>query len=128
MNDEPLAIERLAEKVRAALQSADLDAYRELLDPAVRWGPPGDQVSGCHSRDEVLAWYRRGHASGVRADVVETVVIQDKILVGLKVRSSAAAPESGGELSRWQVLTVVDGRVKDIRGFEERATAVDHMR
>jgi hypothetical protein len=128
VKDEPLAIEGLAEKIGIALQSADLDAYRELLDPAVSWGPPGDQLSGCHSRDEVLDWYRRGHASGVRADVVETVVSRDKILVGLKVRSRPGTPESGGELDRWQVLTVVDGRVKDIRGFEDRGAAVAGMK
>ena len=127
MEKDPTAIDRLAEQLQVALQAADLDAYQELLDPDVSWGPPDDQVSGCHNRGEVLAWYQRGRDSGIRADVVETVVIRDKILVGLKVRGSPEAPNGGGDTDRWQVLSIVDGRVKDIRGFESRDEAVDRM-
>ena len=125
---DPLSMDQLAERIRTALQTADLDAYRELLDPEVRWGPPDDERSGCHGRREVLAWYRQGRASGIRADVVETVVHRDKILVGLKVSSSAQPDDAGGEPNRWQVLTVVDGRVKDIRGFEDRGVAFARLR
>lgn len=128
MTNDTTAIDRLAEQIHLALQSADLDAYRELLDPDVSWGPPDDQVSGCHNRSEVLAWYRRGRDSGVRAEVVETVVSKDKILVGLKVRGSSGEADGGGESDRWQVLTVVNGRVKDIRGFESRDEAVGRMK
>jgi hypothetical protein len=128
VNNDPTTIDRLAEQIHVALQSADLDAYRELLDPDVSWGPPDDQVSGCHNRGEVLAWYRRGRDSGARAEVVETVVGKDKILVGLKVRGTPGGADSGGELDRWQVLTIVDGRVKDIRGFENRDEAVGRMK
>lgn len=128
MTHDPAAIDRVAEQIRVALQSADLDAYQELLDPDVSWGPPDDQVSGCHNRSEVVAWYRRGRASGVRADEVETLVVRDKILVGLKLRGGLQGTDSGSEQNRWQVLTVVDGRVKDIRGFEDRDDAVDRMK
>jgi hypothetical protein len=128
VTNDTTAIDRLAEQIHLALQSADLDAYRELLDPDVSWGPPDDQVSGCHNRSEVLAWYRRGRDSGVRAEVVETVVSKDKILVGLKVRGSSGEADGGGESDRWQVLTVVNGRVKDIRGFESRDEAVGRMK
>src|SRR6516162_3046421 len=53
-------VERLAGRVRLALEAADLDAYAELLDPGVRWGPPGDPVPPCQNRAQVLAWYQRG--------------------------------------------------------------------
>lgn len=127
MEGESQSIDELAAMVRGALQSADLDAYRELLDPDVTWGAPDDDRWGCHGRREVLDWYRQGRARGVRADVVETVVLRDKILVGLKVRSSSETDE-GDASDRWQVLTVVDGRVKDIRGFEDRDEALARMR
>jgi hypothetical protein len=127
MRGETLEMELLAEQVRVALQSADLDAYRELLDPNVSWGPPDDPEWGCHNRKEVLEWYRQGRARGMRADVVETVVIRDKILVGLRVHGPEAAGEGDG-MDRWQVLTVLEGRVKDIRGFDRREEAVDRMR
>jgi hypothetical protein len=35
--DEPAA---LAGRVRSALESGDLDAIRDLLDPGARWGAP----------------------------------------------------------------------------------------
>ncbi len=118
-------MEQLAHLIGIALQSADLNAYRELLDPHVSWGPPDDDVSGCHNRDEVLEWYRQARDSGVRADVVETVVKGDKILVGLNVHSTPEA--EGGDELRWQILEIADGRVKDIRGFEERDEAISHL-
>jgi hypothetical protein len=128
MPDSQMTIEGLAEQVRVALQSADLDAYRELLDPDVSWGPPDDDVSGCHNRAEVLAWYRQGRERGVRADVIETTTDRDKILVGLRVRGGGDPSEEDVDSTRWQLLTVVDGRVKDIRGFDNRDEAIARMR
>ena len=34
----------LAGRVRSALESGDLDAIKDLLDPGVRWGAPRDPV------------------------------------------------------------------------------------
>ncbi len=126
MHSDLGSMEALADQIRGALQSADLDAYRELLDPDVAWGAPDDREGGCHNRGEVLTWYRQGRERGVRADVVETVVNHDKILVGLRVRTSAEPEGEGAD--RWQVLTVVDGRVKDIRGFDDRDEALARIR
>lgn len=123
MTADPARMEQLAEDVRRSLESADLESYRELLDPLVIWGPPDDPNSGCNSREQVLAWYRRGRAKGTRAEVIETSVHGDKILVGLRVRSSTGG-DTGDSVGRWQVLTVVGGRVKDIRGFDDRDEAV----
>lgn len=122
MTADPARMEQLAEDVRRSLQSADLESYGELLDPRVAWGPPDDRNSGCHSREEVLAWYRRGCAKGMRTEVIETSVHGDRILVGLRVRSTTSG--AGDSVGRWQVLTVVGGRVTDIRGFDDRDEAV----
>ena len=115
-------VERLAGQVRVALEAADLDAYAELLDPGVRWGPPGDPAPPCQNRAQVLAWYRRGREAGTRARVTETLVSGDHILVGLTVTGRLAA-DTGGEADRWQVLTVRDGRVTAIAGFDDRDEA-----
>jgi ketosteroid isomerase-like protein len=120
---EKASLRDLAGRVREALESADLEAYRELLDPKATWGPPDDSASGCHSRDEVLSWYRRARAAGAQARVTEVVVGEDKLLVGLRVSRTEEAARSGGEVERWQVLTVRDGHVADIRGFDDRAVA-----
>jgi RimJ/RimL family protein N-acetyltransferase/ketosteroid isomerase-like protein len=116
-------MDRLAGQVRQALEAADLDAYADLLDRGVRWGPPGDPVPPCRSRAQVLAWYQRGRDAGTRARVTETVVAGDKILVGLKVSSPASASARAGEAGRWQVLTVRGGRIAEITGFADRDEA-----
>jgi RimJ/RimL family protein N-acetyltransferase/ketosteroid isomerase-like protein len=115
-------MDELAARVRSALEAADLDAYSDLLDRDVRWGPPGDPVPPCRNRGQVLAWYARGRDAGARARVTETVVAGDKILVGLKV-ADTSAPDDDAESDRWQVLTVRDGQITDITGFGDRDEA-----
>jgi len=117
------AMQELAGRIAAALEAADLAAYRDLLHPAARWGSPGDPAPPCRSREDVLSWYRQARDSGARAHVAETVVSGDRILVGLKVTGTPAAAGHGGEYDRWQVLTVRDGQVAEIVGFADRAEA-----
>ncbi len=113
----------LAAKVRFALETADLDQFVELLDPEVHWGAPDDQEYGCKNRRQVLAWYKRGRDKGVRAKVTEVVPHGDRLLVGLLVSGTPDATSGGGDSERWQVLSVRDGRIVDIRGFDDRAEA-----
>ncbi|MGH3284849.1 MAG: nuclear transport factor 2 family protein [Streptosporangiaceae bacterium] len=127
MPDEASAAEGpavLAGRVRSALESGDLDAIRDLLDPDARWGAPeGPGDSDCRNRDEVIAWWAGARAAGVRAVVTEVIVGTGTLLVGLEVTGTPAASEAGGAAGRWQVLTVKGDRIADIRGFEDRAAA-----
>lgn len=116
-------LESLAGMVRTALQSPDLDSFRDLLAVDVHWGPPDDDSASCHTRADMLAWWRRAAAAGVRATVTEVVPGKDALLVGLAVTGRDAAGKAGDPDMRWQVLTVRDGLVVDVRGYEERATA-----
>jgi ketosteroid isomerase-like protein len=113
----------MVERLRAALESADLGAIRDLLDPDVQWGAPDDATPSCSNREQVLGWYRRGRAAGVRARVTEMAVHGDKLLIGLRVSGNPAAQAEGGEVDRWQVVTIRSGRIVDIRGFDQRAEA-----
>jgi ketosteroid isomerase-like protein len=113
----------LAETVKQALDSGDLEKYSTLLAPDATWGAPDDNEWGCHNRREVLTWYRRAQEAGMRAEVSEVVVGEGKLLVGVRVSGNDAAEDNGGTIDRWQVLTIRDGLVADIRGFEDRAEA-----
>jgi hypothetical protein len=118
------SMEAMAQKVRLALDAADVSAFSALLDPDVHWGAPDAVRPSCMNRDQVLAWYQRGRDSGTRASVSEVVVFGDRLLVGLVVRGSDAAVERGGAALRWQVLTVRSGRVIDIVAYDDRTDAV----
>jgi len=121
----PGSVEEVAGQLRTALESGDLSGFGELLDPAVRWGPPGDPSPPCQSRQQVLDWYQRGRSKGAQAAVSELTVLGDRVVVGLVLAGTEAAQERGGRALRWQVYTVRNGRVVDIVGFELRSEAVD---
>ena len=114
----------LAERVRLALESGDLDAIRDLLDPSARWGAPeGPHEADCQNRDQVVAWWASARAAGARAVVTEVTTGAGTFLVGLEVTGTPAAREAGGAVERWQVLTLRGDRIVDIRGSGDRAAA-----
>ncbi|HVB42225.1 MAG TPA: nuclear transport factor 2 family protein [Streptosporangiaceae bacterium] len=123
---QPASARQLAPRVATALESADLAAFADLLDPDVRWGAPGDPSPTCQNRAQVLDWYQAGRQAGVRARVIETTAFADRILVGLELTGNRRAARDGGPTERWQVLTVRAGRVAEIVGFDHRSQAITH--
>ena len=123
MAEAPAVMEGLARQVQMALDGGDLSGFSELLDPAVTWGAPGAKSPSCQNRSQVLSWYQKGQAAGVRAVVSEVTVHGDRLLVSLTVRGSGEAEERGGAALRWQVLTVRQGRVVEIVGFDDHEDA-----
>jgi ketosteroid isomerase-like protein len=125
--EEVAGMAELAELVRAAIESPDLAAYGDLLDPDVRWGAPDDPTPSCRNRGQVLAWYARGREAGVRAPDPVVTVAGDKLLVGLTVTAGveggAVGAVEGGAVERWQVLTLSGGRIADIRAYDDRDEA-----
>ncbi len=113
----------LAETVRSAMENADLEVFLSLCAEDVHWGAPGDSQGGCHNRDQVRSWYESAFGRGVRATVTEVMHGPTSLLVGLTVSGSPAAEEQGGQAQRWQVLTIRDGRITDICGFDDRTEA-----
>ena len=121
--DRP-SLDVLAQRVKAALESDDIASFADLLDPAVRWGAPDDPSPSCQNRSQVLRWYEQGRAMGTRARVVGVETGADTILVELMVNDAA---NSSTEHPRWQVLRCRNGRVIDIRAFDDRADAIARM-
>jgi ketosteroid isomerase-like protein len=120
------ALDEMASHVRAALAAEDLTAFSELLDPDVTWGAPGARNPSCKNRTQVLTWYQRGREAGVRGSVIDVEVIGDRLLVSMSVRNTENARERGGAALRYQVLTVRNGRIVDIVGFDDKAEALSH--
>ena len=120
-----LSLDELQPLVRVALEAGDLDAYQQLLAPDVQWGPAEEPEWGCKNRREVLNWYKAARDCGMGATVNEVVVGTGCLLVGLTVSGTPGAEEHDGAISRWQVLTVRDGQISDIRGFANRDSAAE---
>jgi ketosteroid isomerase-like protein len=117
--------DELLASIRAAWESADLDAVTALLAPDVTWGAPGDPIPTCQNREQVLSWYERSFSRGVRGSVVDVAWVGERVVVGLLVTGTENAEAYGGQVERWQVLAIRDGLIRDIRGYEDRASAVD---
>lgn len=112
----------LGQQVKVAMEAADLEALFKLMAPDLQWGPPDDPGSGCHNRAEARAWYEAAFRRGMRATVNEVVVAGDHLVLGLDVQGPRAKEQAQGS-PRWQVLTVRDGLIADIRGFDTREEA-----
>ena len=111
----PLTAGSVADRVRRALHEGDVDQLGALLSPDVHWGAPGDPNPPCRNRRQVLAWYAKGRAAGRRAAVTEVEVHGNALLVGLRLQDGHR---------RWQVLRVGPEGITDIRGFENRLSAL----
>jgi hypothetical protein len=109
--------------VRHALETIDLTAMNELLAPNARWGAPEQDVPTCRNAREILSWYEMARDNGVRADVTEVVVIGENLVVGLKILANPDVSAKDKVRTRWQVLSVCDGRIVEIRGYERRGEA-----
>jgi hypothetical protein len=119
-------IEETAALVRRAMAAEDVAAFAELLDPAVTWGAPGATYPTCKSREQVLTWYQRGRDAGVRGTVYDVEVLGDRLLVSLSVRGTESAQERGGAALRFQVLTVRNGMIVEIVGFDDKGEALSY--
>ena len=113
-----------AEKLRQAFEQGDERLLASLLDPAVRWGGEEETPETCHSRGEVLAWYRKLKEAGVSATVEEVIDRGDVVVLGLVVSRPESGPESEISPVVFQVFRLVAGLVVDIRGFPEREVAL----
>jgi ankyrin repeat protein/ketosteroid isomerase-like protein len=109
----------MARHLEAAYQDEDLDLLGSLLHPDVTW------TGLCHNRAQVLDWYRGFQAEGTIAMVESAEVDGDAVVLALSVcrRAEGARPTPPQQL--WQVCSVVDGQIVDIRFYPDRHSALD---
>lgn len=112
-------MEVLAARVRHAMETADLHEMGELLAPDARWGAPEQTVPTCRNALQILSWFEMARENGVRADITEVTIIDNNIVVGLKIFSNSDAKSNSNDRERWQVMSVEDGRIGEIRGYDK---------
>ena len=65
----PMTAASIADRVRNALDAADLGQMAALLGPGVHWGAPDDPTPPCRNRSQVLRWFEKGRDAGRSATV-----------------------------------------------------------
>jgi ketosteroid isomerase-like protein len=116
----------VAEEVRKALLAGETSAFGQLLDPNVTWGAPGARNPTCQNRNQVLNWFQRAQETGVRGSPIDIDVLGDRLVVTLAVQGTEGARQRGGTALRFQVLTVGDGRIIEIVGFDDESEAIEY--
>jgi len=108
----------VAHHLEAAYRDLDLDLLGSLLHPEVRW------TGLCHNRGEVLDWYRGLITDGTVATVESVEVDRDTVVLGLSVARQAEAARPAPPQQTYQVFTVDDSQVVEIRAYPDRASAL----
>ena len=108
----------LARHLETAARDLDLDLLGSLLHPAVRW------TGLCRDRAQVLDWYRAVLAEGTEATVRSVEVDRDAVLLGLAVSRRAQGARPAPPQPLYQVFTVRDAQIVEIRGYPDRDSAL----
>jgi ketosteroid isomerase-like protein len=116
----------IAERIRSAFANRDFDSFGELVADDARWGDD-DHPNRCRGRRDVLANYRRLVDQGVTGDVAETKTGPAGVMCELRVEWPGGADRSG-PTTLFQVFLVRDGRIVEIRGYDDRESAFEAIR
>lgn len=108
----------VARHIEAAYRHFDLDLLGSVLHPDVRW------TGVCTDRAEVLGWYRKLLAERTRATVESVEVDRDAVVLRLSVSRQAEGARPAPPERLYQVFTVDDGQVVDIRAYPDRASVL----
>jgi ankyrin repeat protein len=108
----------IARHLQAACRDRDLDLLGSLLHSQVRW------TGLCHDSAQVLDWYRGLLAEGTTATVRSVRVDRDAVVLGLTVARRAEGARPAPPQQLYQVFTVVDAQIVEIRGYGDLGSAL----
>lgn len=108
----------VARRLEAAYRDEDLDLLGSLLHPEVTW------TGLCHSKAQVLDWYRGFQAEGTVVTVNSAEVDRDAVVLGLSVSRRAEGARPAPPQDLYQVATVEGGEIVDIRFYPDRQSAL----
>jgi hypothetical protein len=111
-------IAEIARHLEAAYRDLDLDLLASLLHPQVHW------TGVCTNSAQVLDWYRGVLADGTMASVHSAEVDRDAVVLGLTVGRQAEGARPAPPQQLYQVFTIKDAQIIDIRGYPDRRSAL----
>jgi ankyrin repeat protein len=108
----------VAQHLAAAYRHLDLELLGSLLHPRVQW-------SGlCNTSAQVLDWHRQSLAGGTRPTVESVEVDRDAVVLGITLSAPADGARPAPAERLYQVFTVGNGEVIEMRGYPDRASAL----
>ena len=108
----------VARHLEAAYRSADLELLGSVLHPQVHW------TGLCTNSGEVLDWYRSLQADGIQSKLESVEVDGDGVVLGLSVARQAEGARPAPPELLYQVFTVDNAQVIDIRVYPDRSSAL----
>lgn len=108
----------IARHLEAAYRDVDLDLFGSLLHPEVKW------AQLCQNSAQVLDWYRGLLAAGTTTTVESVEVDGNAVVLGLVVALPAEGARPAPPQHVYQVFTVEDAQIVDIRGYPDRQSAL----
>ncbi len=112
----------VARHLEAAYRDLDLQLLGSLLHPEVHW------TGICTNGAQVLDWYRSLLADGIRSTVQSVEVDGDGVVLGLSVARQAEGARPAPPELLYQVFTVDNAQVVEIRGYPDRTSALARTR
>lgn len=111
-------LSEIARHVEAACRDSDLDLLASLLHPQVHW------TEICRTSAQVLDWYRHALADGTTPTVNSVEVDRDAVILALTLTRPAEGARPAPPHHLYQVLTIQDALIVDIRGYPDRHSAL----
>ena len=119
-------IELLHRAWEAMSGAGDLSVLEGVLAPDAKWRGIEDGPWRCENRQMILKVMKRNLAGGLVGRIEETVEVGERIVVAFRPDQPR---EDGRPLDQgiaYVVVTMHDGRVIELRGCADRATAMTY--
>jgi hypothetical protein len=98
-------------RIREALNTRNMDAFRALIAEDAQWGEGGpDDMRACHSRSDIIATYKRLLTQGVHGTVIETTTGPGGVSCLIEIVWPDDAPNRRGP-TLYQVFLVTEGLI-----------------
>jgi SnoaL-like domain len=114
-------IDQIADQLRSAFATGDLDALGRLLASDARWGDD-DHPNKCRSRSDVISTFDRLLGEGVDGTVRDTIIGPKGVAVLLHVEWPN--PGEGRGVNFYQAYLIHGGLVTEIQRHDDRKSAV----
>jgi ankyrin repeat protein len=108
----------IARHLAAVCEDRDLDLLDPLLHPDVQW------TGLCHTKADVLAWFRHALADGTTPTLDSIDIDRDAVILGVTLTRPADTARPAPPQHLCPVFSIRDALIVDIRSYPDRDAAL----